>query len=523
MQHATSKTFTYQTRLRLDTEQESTLKAYAELTGHVERLLFADMRRGKKVNELKSLYIKRFKITARHFNSIRMQLEGKIDSIKKLRPLHMRALEDRIKSLDAKIQKLEGKKSKAKELHQKKRRAFNLKKKHDRLQADEASGKVRLCFGSNRLFRAQFHLQENHYSSFEQWQQEWRKARSCSFFLVGSKDEASGNQSCTATVAEDGSITLRLRLPDALKRGDAKYLLLPGLRFAYGHDVIVATIQQHTQANGDASAISYRFKQDERGFQIFVSTTYVAPVTITRKECGVIGVDINADHLAVVETDRFGNPLYSKVIRCTTYGKSHKQAKALIQDAVKEIVSLAVTAQKPIVLEKLDFQKKKAELRETSPKFSRMLSSFTYSIVLEAIKSRSYRFGVQIEEVNPAYTSTIGQVAYASRYGLSIHTAAALAIGRRALRLSERLPRLANKVPNGKGGHVTLSLPVRNRDKHVWTLWRQVRKKLRVVPAAHLRAVKRSSSRRKPACCDGVAPPDFVGANPTHEFVSRTA
>ena len=32
---------------------------------------------------------------------------------------------------------------------------------------------------------------------------------------------------------------------------------------------------------------------------------------MTRKENGVIAVDINSDHLAVVETDRFGNPLHT--------------------------------------------------------------------------------------------------------------------------------------------------------------------------------------------------------------------
>ena len=36
------------------------------------------------------------------------------------------------------------------------------------------------------------------------------------FFVLGSKDERAGCQLCVATVQDDGTLTLRLRLPDAL-------------------------------------------------------------------------------------------------------------------------------------------------------------------------------------------------------------------------------------------------------------------------------------------------------------------
>ena len=62
-------------------------------------------------------------------------------------------------------------------------------------------------------------------------------------FILGSKDETSGNQSCTATIGQDDSIHLRVRLPDALATQFGKYLQIPNIRFAYGHDVIVAAIR----------------------------------------------------------------------------------------------------------------------------------------------------------------------------------------------------------------------------------------------------------------------------------------
>ncbi|MFH4338284.1 hypothetical protein WAJ35_23160, partial [Acinetobacter baumannii] len=76
---------------------------------------------------------------------------------------------------------------------------------------DQRAGQVRICFGGRRLFRRQFHLAENGYHDHAAWLAEWRRARANQFFVVGSGDETSGNQSCVATVDEDGTLRLRLR------------------------------------------------------------------------------------------------------------------------------------------------------------------------------------------------------------------------------------------------------------------------------------------------------------------------
>ncbi|MEQ9544392.1 MAG: hypothetical protein RIK85_00060, partial [Marinobacter sp.] len=49
--------------------------------------------------------------------------------------------------------------------------------------------------------------------------------------------------------------------------------------------------------------------------------------------------------------------------------------------------------------------------------------------------------GIALSLCNPAYTSLIGLVKYSRMYGLSSDVAAALAIARRGMNLSERLPR----------------------------------------------------------------------------------
>ena len=238
----------------------------------------------------------------------------------------------------------------------------------------------------------------------------------------------------------------------------------------------------------------------------------------TKKNTGVIGLDINADHLALVETDRSGNPISKKIIPLNLYGKSSDQTRAIIGDASATAIAYAENRHKPLVIEELDFQKKKAELREKNSAFhSRMLSSFAYQSIITHLKSRAAKKGVLVEQVNPAYTSIIGRVKFARRYGLSIHQAAALTIGRRYLGCSERVPLSLSKIPDGKDGHVTLSLPERNRDKHVWSLWRQLSKKLQTALAAHFRTAKsRSKSSLKPAFETGILS-KVVGEIPTRE------
>ena len=49
-------------------------------------------------------------------------------------------------------------------------------------------------------------------------------------------------------------------------------------------------------------AISYRFKRDGKGWRVFVSTQMMDVPVVTDRRRGAIGVDLNADHLAVAET-----------------------------------------------------------------------------------------------------------------------------------------------------------------------------------------------------------------------------
>ena len=316
------------------------------------------------------------------------------------------------------------------------------------------------------------------------------------------------HQPATATIGDDGALTLRLRLPDCLAEEYGKYVVIAGVRFAYGHEQVLAALGSNAEyaayrrEHGDKAAratelgqaISYRFKRDGKGWRVFVSTEMMDVPAVTDRRRGAIGADLNADHLAVAETDASGNCINAWRVPLVTYGKSTHQVEALIGDAVTSVVAYAREVRKPIVIEKLDFRQKKADLEGESPRYSRMLSSFSYGKVKAYFLSRGYRQGVEVHQVNPAFSSVIGRVKFMERYGLTVHQAAGLVLARRYLGCSERIPRRW-VCPVGNGVHVAFTVPVRKRVKHVWTYWGAVSGQLRLALAAQHRLGKR---RRRP-------------------------
>ena len=503
---------TYQTRVTgfrgMDRgEGEAALTAYAELYSRVQRKLFADVAAGRPAISLKSVYLKRYRIPARMFNGVRVSLEGKVASAREAQKLHRDTLHRRISRAEGQISDA-GKQGRWQQVHQKRRRLGNLRGRLASLESDIAGDKVRLCFGSRRLWRKQHHLEANGYASHEEWLADWEDARNGEFFVLGSRDETGGCQLCVAAIADDGTLNLRLRMPDCLAEQHGKYLVIEGVRFAYGHERVMAALEANAEygacrrQQGEKAArvtelgqaISYRFKQDGKGWRVFVSTRMMDVPVVTDKRQGVIGIDLNADHLAVTETDASGNFINAWRTPLVTYGKNTHQAEALIGDAVATVVQYAKEAGKPIVIEKLDFRQKKAVLEGESRRYSRMLSSFSYGKIKAYFLSRGYREGVEVNQVNPAYSSVIGRVKFMERYGLSVHQAAALVLARRLLGCSERIPR-RRVCPAGNGVHVAFTVPARKRVKHVWTYWGAVLGQLRPPLAAQHRLGKR---RRRP-------------------------
>ena len=435
------------------------LEQCASLLSRLERLLFTALYvRLEKLTDAKRRFIGEHRITARQFNAVHRQLEAKVESWREARKLHLTAVERGIEKTQRAIE--EGKSAFV--VHQKKRRLQRLLARKTSTAGELAAKVPSICFGSKAAFREQFHLSENGHADHATWQREWRAKRASSFFLLGSADETCGNQTCQY---RDGA--LHLRLPDAF---GGETIPIP-IAFRYREeDFLAALTSVHQEFSRGprkgtvierCSAISYRFiRRDDHWCVQAMFDVVPAPVT-TDRSLGCMGIDLNPWGLAVARIDRCGNPVEHFDRPWCVRGRTEKQIKAAIGDEVRYAVLHAKRRRVPIGIERLDLATKKAH--NLGPGANRMLSAFSYSAFAQMIRGRCAREGVELIEVNPAFTSVIGRGKFAKGYGLSVHRAAACAIARRALHFGERL--------RTRSARSALALPARNRARHVWHDW----------------------------------------------------
>jgi IS605 OrfB family transposase len=182
-------------------------------------------------------------------------------------------------------------------------------------------------------------------------------------------------------------------------------------------------------------AISYLFIGKDRWY-VHATTERVEAPVVTERKNGALGLDLNADHIAVSRIDASGNPTEAWSIATLLFGKSKHQIEAMLGDAVASAVRYAKDNLIPIVIENLDLDKKKSG---RSKKTNRKVSMMGYSAFRQLLGSKAFSEGVEVIGINPAYTSVIGLVKFGPGYKLTPHEAAAVAIARRGLGFGERL------------------------------------------------------------------------------------
>ncbi len=178
---------------------------------------------------------------------------------------------------------------------------------------------------------------------------------------------------------------------------------------------------------------------------------------------GLLGVDLNVDHIAWSNINSKGQLVKSGVFEFDLKGKSTGQSTKIIEAEAIGLVDLAVKLNKPIVLEKLNTTKSKVSNPYGNKKANRKMSAFAYDKLITAIKNRADKMGVAVYEVNPAYTSQIGKMKYMKRLGISIHQAASYVIARRAMGFKEKLPPVLHSL-----------LPEKIAGLHHWAQWKYV-------------------------------------------------
>jgi IS605 OrfB family transposase len=169
------------------------------------------------------------------------------------------------------------------------------------------------------------------------------------------------------------------------------------------------------------------------------------PPPVHTEANGVLGIDANGDpyHLALAVVSPDGNLKRHLTLSLEEVDRApNKGAKELaLWKVAHQVVAVAEEHGVAIATEKLKRLRKSRRGDGSGRSFRRKQHRFAYQSLLEKIHSLARRRGVEVLEVNPQDTSTIGMLKYAPQLHLSKDVAAAYVIGRRALGFEEKLPK----------------------------------------------------------------------------------
>jgi IS605 OrfB family transposase len=433
---------------------------------------FKDLQAGKSTSELRksSGYCGKFNLSGRTINSIARQAQGTIVAAKALQPVTISAITGKIAALELVIGRLNRErsaliadavgtalsKSQVTQLHTIKQKLYykhnrlnRLKQSLQRQQSLKDRNRLRLCFGSRRLFRAQYNLKANGFNTHADWLRAWRKARSHSARYLGATAETCQNQECQlhpvgmASHVRHGRklFALKVRtIPDYEKATGRKHIILPGLTFGYGEDRILHCLHYKD------SPITIRIIKRHNDWYLQASLQIMESYE-SRQTTGIggtVGLDYNAGFIQACETDRYGNIVGFRRIRLKRHGTG-KAAETELKQAVSAIITDCRHKGKDIAIESLNFTAKKFGL-QGNKRYNKMLSEFDYARYQEAVERAAYRQNVYKISINPAYTSKQGQERYSKARGCNIHQGAAYVIARVAQGFNETYITKSNKA-----------------------------------------------------------------------------
>jgi IS605 OrfB family transposase len=245
---------------------------------------------------------------------------------------------------------------------------------------------------------------------------------------------------------------------DAAKKGNANLRLEPGdgalwLRVNLGNGARVRALVQtsHPQLNAlrerAYASLPYNVTLQLEDGKVYAHFTWSEglPPPVHTEANGVLGIDANGDpyHLALAVVSPDGNLMRHLTLSLEEVDRApNKGAKELLLWKVAhQVVALAEEHGVAIATERLKYLRKSKRGDGSGRHFRRKQHRFAYRSLLEKIHSLAPKRGVEVLEVNPKDTSTIGMLKYAPSLHLSKDVAAAYVIGRRALGFEEKLPK----------------------------------------------------------------------------------
>ncbi|MDX3136929.1 transposase, partial [Streptomyces europaeiscabiei] len=357
---------------------------------------------------------------------------------------HIQNLEAGVRTIEDRLSRPVGQKGTKKapggyrsprEWHAKSRRLRVLQDRLAAARADREAGIVHVVRGGKRLARTRHHLDEAGLTE-SQWRGRWEAER---WFCQadGESGKRYGNE--TIRISPDGEVSIKLPAPLAHLANvpHGRYVLACRVAFAHrGGDWA-----DRLAAN---RAIAYRIHLDTGRERWYVTASWQIPPTPAipieaALAHGVIGVDMNADHLAAWRLDVHGNPTGSprRFSYDLTGTAQHRDAQ--IRHALTRLLHWArACGVKAIAVEDLDFDAEKTrEKHGRRKRFRQLISGMPTGRLRARLSSMADATGIAVIAVDPAYTSRWGAQHWqepltSTTRKTTRHDAAAVAIGRRA-------------------------------------------------------------------------------------------
>ncbi len=303
-----------------------------------------------------------------------------------------------------------------------------------------------VVFGGRRLFEK---LCKNHLTGKvrEKLKKQWRELRQGTLISIGSKADK-GNR---LTRFEDLNGQLHLRITT----GNREFIYARVLREpSNSKDKWLTFMAMLLESWQTKNYFAYTVELKLREGEVYGSVSFEIPTPKVKytKENGVIAIDTNASpiHLAIAEVSKTGELLsYQTISLHHLLGLSQNNKDHQEWILAHQIVDLAIEKGKAIAVENLKKLKRgmrgdgKAELRKR-------LHQGNTKKFLQKLKRVAMLKGVEVIEVNPAYTSIIGMLKYAPQLSIDKDIAGAYVIGRRALGFKEDTPENYEKLLKDK-------------------------------------------------------------------------
>lgn len=484
-----AKTFTIETRL--DPRIAGNLGIYFQMLIPYYSMIFRclwqavnhygpDMLNNKNKSGLNTYLQNRFCISKRFANSLITDVKGRYEAIAELKQYELEQIEYKKETLTQKIEKLktdineikplvaankadEAQLEKYREnkfnLYQKQMKLNRLNYKISSLEKSIVEGRYSICFGTKKLFKAQFHLKENGFRSKKHWLDTFRRARDCYAYYLGSGDETAGNQMFQLTPVEfvpykkykvdDNAYAIKLRTLDK----ELNYI--KGF-CTFKYELFNKHIRNVLSSKNKQTALSYRILWRENKMYLQVMFSYtpdaIPDYTYSIKAEGVIGLDYNDGFIQLAETDKIGNLIGLKKYDLKFHGGGNK-ALSEIRETAAQIVQMCKEKGKMLIIENLDFRKKKGKAYTAKGKkgkiYNKMIHQLDYSRYKEVLDNCCYRNHVNLVLVNAAYTSKIAGQKYCEPKKLGIHQGAAYVIARRGQGFKDKYIKKEKRVAGG--------------------------------------------------------------------------